>query len=221
MPITLYQQTSAFKAGAIKATTNSILSCTPKFKDESFVTYYTTSSAFPLLSGNSLIRNIYPKPHSFFVGLSSNNFSSLTSINITPTTRVFVNNKTGVVYLSSQTPGTYRFNYFAQASAIGSPTILLSASVPVVFLSGAPLITPNWNLPYRLTIFSGNPQGTLKSNNLFTLAYYLSSYTEFNEIIAQYNTRWAEYAWVLSRGFNESAYKWKYILKNRNYTNER
>lgn len=227
MPITLYQHTSSYKAGAIKSTTGSILSCGLKFKQEPIYRFflYGLSSApvssfpavIPALSSEMIKRAFYPTPISYAVGLSSSTSSTLTSININPTTRVTVNKFTGIVSLSSQTPGNYRFNYFSQASAFGLSSITLSATVPVKFLSSALITIPNWSLPHMTTISISGKNTNLNTNNLFRLAYRLSAFSEFDKTIVMYNTRWGEYSLVLSREFEEPTYTWKYILKNRTY----
>ena len=219
MPITLYQHSSTFAAGALKASTNSVLSAELEFKSDLNYKFYPTQTIFASQSAKPFNFKILSGIiDTYSIGLSSSTSSTLTSINITPTVRVTVNKFTGVVSLSSQTPGTYRFNYFAKTSAFGLlSSVTLSAVVPVVFLSSAPVMTPTWSLPYMLTITQGNKVTELKSGNLFTLSFRKSAFTEFDKTIAMYNTRWGEYSLVLSREFEEPTYTWKYILKNRAY----
>ncbi len=227
MAITLYQHTSSYKAGAIKCTTGSVLSCELKFKQEPISRFFlyglssapvsSFSVAIPALSSEMIKKVFYPTSISYAVGLSSSENSTLTSIYINQTTRVTVNKLTGIVSLSSQTPGSYRFNYFTQVSAFGLSAITLSATVPVKFLSGAPITIPNWSLPRMTTVAISGKKTNLNTNNLFRLAYRLSAFSEFDKTIAMYNTRWSEYSLVLSREFEELTYSWKYILKNRAY----
>ena len=234
MPITFYSPTSAYAAGAIKFTTEDLLSGKLKFRADLKRKFFDLNNATLILSSAKLSSNellysytskvsgidIELLMESYSIGLSSTTSSELTSIDINPSTRVTINKNTGVISISSMTPGNYTFNYYGKISNSAPwSSVTLSASIPVTILSSTQVeaLKPDWNLPQYVTIPPlPNSSGEVIPENsyVYTLFLKIERPTELDEIIAIYKNPQSQFALCLERGFDDSSYKWKFVINN-------
>ena len=234
MPITFYRPTSAYSAGAIKLTTEDILSGKLKFRQDKKRKFFNLNNATLILSSTKLSSNelLYSYTSqvsgadidifidSYTIGLSSTTSSELTSININPSTRVMINKSTGLISISSMTPGNYRFNYYGKTSnTIPWSSVTLSASIPVTVLSSTEVETlyPTWNLPeYVMIPPLPNSDGDVisESSYIYNLSYRIKRPTELDEIIAIYKNPRSQFALCLEKKYEESSYRWKFVINS-------
>lgn len=234
MPITFYSPTSAYAAGAIKLTTEDLFSGKLKFRADLKRKFFDLNNASLILSSAKLSSNellysytsqvsgvdIEMLVESYAIGLSSTTSSELSSIDINPSTRVMINKSTGVISISSMTPGNYRFNYYGKIGNTAPwSSVTLSASIPVTILSSTQIETlyPSWNLPQYVMIPPlPNSSGKVVAENsyIYNLFLKIEKPTELDEIIAIYKNPQSQFALCLERGFDDSSYKWKFVINN-------
>ena len=234
MPITFYKPTSAYAAGAIKFTTDDLFSGNLRFRADRKRKFFNLNNATLILSSTKLSSNelLYSYTSnistadiemfidSYSIGLSSTTSSELTSIDINPATRVMINKNTGTISISSTTPGNYTFNYYGKTTN-SSPfsSVTLSASIPINVVSSTAVktIRASWNLPeYVMIPPTSNTSNTTipEESYIYKLAYRTKIPSELDEIIAIYKNPQSDFALCLERGFDESSYKWKYVINN-------
>jgi len=242
MPITIYKSTSAYKAGAVKITTESLLSCFLTFNGDQNYKYFTYTASSQSLSSLVKSYNIQPFIAAYGIGLSSSSSSTLTSINILSSTSVSINRFTGSISISAQKPGTYNFNLFAFTESTSSfPYVTLSATVPVTVLSSSTIVHqgPSYlvDIADRQNIVSISREilttiNTVSSAPLwnlpraiyvsvsggpaqmFNLAFAKDTFTDFDEIAARYVSTLSNYSLILAREYNDTNHSWKFVQFN-------
>jgi hypothetical protein len=226
MKITIYNPTSANKAGAIKAGTGKLYQCKLQFDRSENSKNLPPGMPAELTNAISINNAI----SSYSIGLSGATFSTLTSINVA-NNHIFIDSSTGFMTISAQTPAVSAFTLFAKTAATSwSRPVTLSAIVPITFLSSANVsaaaITPKWDLPLAVVIsLCGDsiPSDTtsVSLSDTYSLAFNMSSFTELDRVIAKYTSIGTSgignYSFNLERNYSDSTWDW-HLVNNKTQT---